>query len=584
MEDNFTLLSEKIGLTAMHWAVINSDHVLLETLLEQNPKAGDKTIDMLFCKPEIRDNRIFVAGDFFFPPDRVQFPLSVSFDKGTYPIHIAAAIGNTKAIEIFTKFKVNLNVKDNIGATPLHLASFYGQFDAVKLLINKKTKIDDATKVRKSLVFYDVGTTALHAAINGGHLQIATWLIENGADVSLQTKFGCDSYFFAARSGKPEIIKLLSDAQLPFPKLAKYGNFPLLEAVKTNSFATVEALLKLGSPVMEPQGHQAPMHCAVENNYLNIRQLLIEYGAKPFDYGNIVSAARSNDTTYIQNYFQEKKDLNIKVDGATALMMASAHGRIEAVKLLLDLGADPNIATTGTALHWALANSYYNIAFLILEYKPDCTMLDEHGNSILFKAIWHKNDQRLNMCQQMIALGANPHSKSRHGINAYEIAKREDDQELLALFDQVSAQNAIDASYVSATTSKVLENLPHKYNWKTVYNDLWEELVPPRGEAPTIQGELLRSVGKLSDEYYRNGNMNWDNDKTFYLDMVAFLKKILNDKTVATPEKELNAYLLSFTYFKTLNYQTNKQDDPHSKITEAVVAWCAAHKTLIPLT
>lgn len=39
---------------------------------------------------------------------------------------------------------------------------------------------------------------------------------------------------------------------------------------------------------------------------------------------------------------------------------------------------------------------------------------------------------------------------------------------------------------------------------------IWEEFVPPRGQAKYVQGELLRALAKLQDEAQRNGNINWD--------------------------------------------------------------------------
>ena len=38
---------------------------------------------------------------------------------------------------------------------------------------------------------------------------------------------------------------------------------------------------------------------------------------------------------------------------------------------------------------------------------------------------------------------------------------------------------------------------------------LWARLVPTSGQATTVQGELIRCTGKLTDEAYRNGNANW---------------------------------------------------------------------------
>lgn len=39
---------------------------------------------------------------------------------------------------------------------------------------------------------------------------------------------------------------------------------------------------------------------------------------------------------------------------------------------------------------------------------------------------------------------------------------------------------------------------------------LWKTYVPKRGQAETVQGELIRAVEKLRDEAHRNGNINWD--------------------------------------------------------------------------
>ena len=39
-------------------------------------------------------------------------------------------------------------------------------------------------------------------------------------------------------------------------------------------------------------------------------------------------------------------------------------------------------------------------------------------------------------------------------------------------------------------------------------NRLWKELVPNSGEAETINGELIRCIGRLTYDYFNNGNCN----------------------------------------------------------------------------
>jgi hypothetical protein len=48
--------------------------------------------------------------------------------------------------------------------------------------------------------------------------------------------------------------------------------------------------------------------------------------------------------------------------------------------------------------------------------------------------------------------------------------------------------------------------------WQHQFSDLWDRLVPAGGPAATVQGEVIRIAGRLSDEVLGNGGGNWDND------------------------------------------------------------------------
>ena len=53
---------------------------------------------------------------------------------------------------------------------------------------------------------------------------------------------------------------------------------------------------------------------------------------------------------------------------------------------------------------------------------------------------------------------------------------------------------------------------------------LWQTSVPPRGQAATVQGELLRAVERLRDEAQRNGKLNWDSGQEAF---IAYLREKL---------------------------------------------------------
>lgn len=48
--------------------------------------------------------------------------------------------------------------------------------------------------------------------------------------------------------------------------------------------------------------------------------------------------------------------------------------------------------------------------------------------------------------------------------------------------------------------------------WTEQHQELWRQLVPGTGPAATMQGEVIRISGRITDEISRNGGANWDAD------------------------------------------------------------------------
>lgn len=60
-----------------------------------------------------------------------------------------------------------------------------------------------------------------------------------------------------------------------------------------------------------------------------------------------------------------------------------------------------------------------------------------------------------------------------------------------------------------------------KKHWYQLHQALWDELVPPDGQANTVQGELIRATGRLTAEATRNGNINWSDQFELMLNFVV---------------------------------------------------------------
>jgi len=123
-----------------------------------------------------------------------------------------------------------------------------------------------------------------------------------------------------------------------------------------------------------------------------------------------------------------------------------------------------------------------------------------------------------------------------------------------------------------------LHNKINKKNYDKTAKVIWQKLVPSRGQADTIQGELLRAIEKLRDEAQRNGNVNFH--KNCHRLLLKFLKETLLDKTIFTKEELLTLK----TDLKKISYKTMPytEDDAYDNITKRLIDWYLANPKQIP--
>lgn len=112
------------------------------------------------------------------------------------------------------------------------------------------------------------------------------------------------------------------------------------------------------------------------------------------------------------------------------------------------------------------------------------------------------------------------------------------------------------------------------------YAELWETLVPDAGEAASVQGEILRAVGRLATEDRRNGSINWGE---YYEQLVEFLRLTLVDPSVFTsPQRERMLDDLGKVIANGLDsLDHDEMRVVFGRLIEDAVAWCAARPRLI---
>ena len=106
---------------------------------------------------------------------------------------------------------------------------------------------------------------------------------------------------------------------------------------------------------------------------------------------------------------------------------------------------------------------------------------------------------------------------------------------------------------------------------------IWRTHVPERGQADTVQGELLRANEKLRDEGQRNGNINWDNGH-------EILARYVLDTLTASPVVPDDAKAqLRLDIARILDFERPYTgDDLFDRIERVILDWCAAHPESVP--
>ena len=206
------------------------------------------------------------------------------------------------------------------GLTPLVFAAREGDIESAKLLIAAKADVNQAT---------EYGWTPLLVAVNNRNYQLAKLLVDSGANPNLANKGGWTPLYLATDNRNIE-----------------GGDYPVPKA-DMDHLALIKLLLDKG----------ADPNARVKDNTLTrtifTMQWFYENGATAF-----IRAAQSSDTALMKLLLEYKADPKaVTAQGDNALTAAagigwvdgvtyerSAKENVEAVRMLLDLGLDPNSA------------------------------------------------------------------------------------------------------------------------------------------------------------------------------------------------------------------------------------------------
>jgi uncharacterized protein len=299
------------------------------------------------------------------------------------------------------------------------------------------------------------GTPALHWLVRARDRETAARLIAAGADVNATNRYGILPLHLAIAAGDVVLTRQLLDAGADALAPDRAGEPPLMLAARTGEPAIAEALLERGVAVdtRDPRFEQTPLMVAVREGHLEFARLLIEHGAEvnaqtaAFEPPRFIPPSESPDglsrgTGIIRAGWPEGRGKRFPAAGSkTPLLYATRHGHLQITRLLIERGADLELADGNevTPLINAIINAsifrvsrtgrsdHFAIVHALLDAGADVNAMDWYGQTPLWAAVDMRNleigpddndrntirGEALSLMERLLEAGADPNARTR---------------------------------------------------------------------------------------------------------------------------------------------------------------------------
>ncbi|MBV9669661.1 MAG: ankyrin repeat domain-containing protein [Acidobacteriales bacterium] len=388
-------------------------------------------------------------------------------------LHAAVQAGKLEQVKRLLAAGADVNARDPLGSTPLFVASCLGNTDVASLLLADGALVDAGRP--------DAPSSPLECAVLTDHADIVKLLLASRADVDTRCHDDQSLLHVAARRGNAQIAEVLLRAHADISSVDANGNTALDQAVLDGQSQVVSLLIAHGANVarVHPLDGRGPLHEACIKGFATLVPTLItaradpsqrdHFGQTPLDLAlayknrNVVTALLqlAVHATEVQATAEQAMQSSIArgqteiarmliesgfdiakptLAGPSYLQNAALKGHKKMVQVLLDHGARVNAADRdgATALHDAALGGNPDVITLLLDHGARIDAAEEQsGATPLMLAAAMARTQAVAV---LLARGANPAIKDRHGRTALDRAKETQDDDLVKLLETAVAR------------------------------------------------------------------------------------------------------------------------------------------------
>jgi ankyrin repeat protein len=343
------------------------------------------------------------------------------------PVADAAQAGDFDAVRTLLQGGADPNAAQADGLTALHWAALNDEVPIAQVLLYAGATVSPVTRVG--------GYTPLHLASQNGHGQMVLALLEGGADANAYTTTGVTALHFAAQADAADAIRALVEHGADVNARDSFSSrTPLMFASHRGAVEATRALVF------------ADADLAATTDVKDYVEIVKANSAEQAQRARIIAAADEPDPDAEPARPRRQLQPCIEEDGPTimssteqlgtqggfaALHFAAREGHLDAVRLLVESGADINQMTAGdqsTALLVAVINGNYDLAKELLDADADPNLLSDDGAGPLFATLniewslrtWYPQPQAfrqqqtsyLELMQLLLDAGADPNERA----------------------------------------------------------------------------------------------------------------------------------------------------------------------------